>query len=281
MIRRLLIIFAAGAVGLTAWGVPEWEDPAVNSINRLGARTWSVPLESVEQALTNEVRVESKYVKSLNGVWKVAWCGNPALRVKDFWRVDFDDRDFYEIDVPSCLERRGFGSCGYTNVRYPFANEAPRILDRVTKKGDYNPVGSYRKEFEIGEEWVGREVILRFDGVGSAYYVWVNGERVGYAEDSKLPSEFDITKYVKVGKNLLAVEVYRWCDGSYLEDQDMMRYSGIYRDVTVWSRPKDGIWDFVVRTRLRDDYKDGEIWVEGCDFDVCELYDAEDRKSVV
>ena len=277
MFRRLLIIFAAGAVCGGVWGVPEWEDPAVNSINRLGARTWSVPLESVEQALTNEVRVGSKYVKSLNGVWKVAWCGNPALRVKDFWREDFDDRDFYEIDVPSCLERRGFGSCGYTNVRYPFANAAPRILDRVTKAGDYNPVGSYRKEFEIGEEWAGREVILRFDGVGSAYYVWVNGERVGYAEDSKLPSEFDITKYVKVGKNLLAVEVYRWCDGSYLEDQDMMRYSGIYRDVMVWSRPKDGIWDFVVRTKLKGDYRDGEIWVEGCDYDACELYDAEKK----
>ena len=277
MFRRLLIVFAAGAVGLSAWGVPEWEDPAVNSIGRLAARTWSVPLESVEQALTNEVRVATKYAKSLNGAWKIAWCGNPALRAKDFYRVDFDDGDFYEIDVPSCLERRGFGSCGYTNVRYPFANEPPRILDRRTKKGDYNPVGSYRRWFEVPEEWAGREVILRFDGVGSAYYVWVNGERVGYAEDSKLPSEFDITKHVKAGKNLLAVEVYRWCDGSYLEDQDMMRYSGIYRDVTVWSRPVGGIWDFVVKTKLAADCKSAEIWVEGCDFDACELYDAEGR----
>ncbi len=249
--------------------VPEWENLAVNSINRLPARTYSMPLADERAALTDALEPETPYKKSLNGVWKISWAGNPELRVRDFWRTDFDDSDWFTIDVPSCVELRGFGSPGYTNVNYPHAKKWPKILDRGTEKPDYNPVSSYRTTFTVPADWKGRDVILRFDGVYSAYYVWVNGQKVGYAEDSKLPSEFDVTAFLRDGENLLAVEVYRWCDGSYLEDQDMFRYSGIFRDVTLWARPKDGIWDFTVKT-----FADGRISVD-CPGASWKLYDAD------
>ena len=188
----------------------EWEDLAVNSINRLPARSYTLPLADETAALTESLNPESPYSKSLNGIWKISWAGNPNLRIKDFWKKDFDDSDWFTVDVPSCLEMRGFGAPGYTNVRYPHANKWPRILDRDTEKPDYNPVASYRTTFTVPEGWKNRRVILRFDGVYSAYYVWVNGRRVGYAEDSKLPSEFDITDYLAPqNPNSLAVEVYR------------------------------------------------------------------------
>lgn len=259
----------------------DWENLSVNSINRLPARTYSMPLASKAAALTDALEPETPYKKSLNGDWKFSWSGSADLRVKDFWRVDFDDSAWFTIDVPSCVEMRGFGSPGYTNIRYPHAWNpkrdiaAPTIRDRDTDAHDYNPVSSYRTRFTVPAGWAGRDVILRFDGVYSAYYVWVNGQRVGYAEDSKLPSEFDITPYLTDGENLLAVEVYRWCDGSYLEDQDMFRFSGIFRDVTLWSKPKDGIWDFAVRTEIAADYASATLNVAGCDLADAELFDAE------
>ncbi len=241
----------------------EWEDLSVNSIGREPPRTYSVPLASETDAFTDALEPESPYVLSLNGLWKLSWAGNPDLRVKDFWRAGFDDSDWFDIDVPSCVEMRGFGSPGYTNVRYPHKKEWPLIRDRQSGAADYNPVSSYRRRFVVPESWKGREVFLRFDGVYSAYYAWVNGERVGYAEDSKLPSEFNITRFLRDGENVLAVEVYRWCDGSYLEDQDMTRFSGIFRDVTLWSMPKDGIWDFAVEAKLSPDCATASIGISG------------------
>ena len=285
---RRLILLAAAVAACRAFAdepkAPEWEDLAVNSLNRLPARTYSMPLADESAALTDALEPATPYKKSLNGVWKFSWAGNPELRVKDFWKADFDDSNWFTIDVPSCVELRGFGSPGYTNIRYPHAEKWPRILDRDTQKPDYNPVSSYRTTFTVPPEWKGRRVILRFDGVYSAYYVWVNGQKVGYAEDSKLPSEFDVTAYLREQKeNVLAVEVYRWCDGSYLEDQDMFRYSGIFRDVTLWSMPKDGIWDFAVKASV-----DGHLEVEVGDETKAKstdeqrmeisLYDAEQKK---
>ena len=238
---------------------PELEDPTVNSINRLPARAYSMPLASVKDALTNALEPSTPYVQSLNGDWKISWVGDPSRRIKDFYRVDFDDSSWQTIDVPSCVETRGFGNPIYTNVTYPHQAEPPIIRDYNFGTEDYNPVSSYRTEFTIPESWAGRDVILRFDGVYSAYYVWVNGQKVGYAEDSKLPDEFDITPYLKSGKNLLAVEVYRWCDGSYLEDQDMFRFSGIYRDVSLIAMPKERIEDFFVRTTLINNYTAAKV----------------------
>lgn len=258
----------------------EWEDLAVNSLNRLPPRSWSVPLADEQAALTDSLEPETPYVKLLNGNWKFHWAGRPQDRSVGFEAVDFDDTNWHTIDVPSCVEMRGFGSPGYTNIRYPHKLEWPKILDRDTGRPDYNPVSSYRTRFTVPEDWMKRDVILRFDGVYSAYYVWVNGQKVGYAEDSKLPSEFDITSCLKEGENLLCVEVYRWCDGSYLEDQDMFRFSGIFRDVTLWAKPRNGIWDFTVRTSPADGYTrwNLEVEVDG-GADSVSLYDA-DKKNV-
>ncbi|HCG19791.1 MAG TPA: beta-galactosidase, partial [Verrucomicrobia bacterium] len=167
----------------SAFAAPEWEDPAVNSINRLPARTYSMPLSEESDALTAALEPATPWKKLLNGDWKISWAGNPELRVKDFWKVGFDDSAWETIDVPSCVETRGFGSPGYTNIRYPHKDRSnpknadfARILDRQSGKPDYNPVSSYRTTFEVPENWTGRDIILRFDGVYSAYYVWVNGE---------------------------------------------------------------------------------------------------------
>ena len=261
----------------------DWENTAVNSRNREPARAYSMPLADEKAALTDDLEPQTPYRLSLNGTWKISWCGNPALRPLDFWKTDFDDADWFTIDVPSCVEMRGFGSPGYTNTRYPHANKWPKILDRDTEKPDYNPVSSYRRTFIVPTAWRGRDVFIRFDGVYSAYYVWVNGQKVGYAEDSKLPSEFNITKYLKDGVNLLAVEVYRWCDGSYLEDQDMFRYSGIYRDVSLFATPKVRLDDFSVTQTFSPDYRNATLnlktTVRGGDAKVsATLYDAAFRK---
>ena len=273
-----VVMTLTGVLKLGAEVARDWENLAVNSINRLPARTYSMPLADEDAAFSSQLEPDTPWKKSLNGTWRISWAGNPDLRVKDFWKKDFDDSSWFSIPVPSCVEMHGFGSPGYTNVRYPHKESWPRIFDRQSGKADYNPVSSFRKEFTVPKEWVGRRVILRFDGVYSAYYAWVNGRKVGYSEDSKLPSEFDITEYICKGRNVLAVEVYRWCDGSYLEDQDMFRYSGIFRDVTLWAMPKDGIWDFNVKTSLSSDYKSATLAVEGIEGAwSATLYDAEKK----
>ena len=280
----LALLAAAATAASTA---PAWEDPAVNSENRLPARTYSMPLADEAAALSGEIDPATPFRKSLNGVWKISWAGDPALRVKDFWQAGFDDADWLTVDVPSCLELRGFGAPGYVNVRYPHAWDpkrdikCPTIRDRDTDRPNYNPVASYRTRFSVPAEWKGRDVILRFDGVYSAYTVWVNGQKAGYAEDSKLPSEFDVTALLDpdpAKENVLAVEVFKWSDGSFLEDQDMFRFHGIFRDVTLWSKPKDGIWDFAVRTKFAEDYKSATIAVEGCPGAAAALFDAAGAK---
>ena len=291
-VSLVAVLASAGSLSFAA----EWEDPSVNSINRLPPRTYAMPLADEAAALTDALEPETPFKKSLNGTWKLSWAGNPDLRVKGFEQVGFDDSDWFDIEVPSCVELSGFGSPGYTNVRYPHANLShptnaafATIRDRQSGKPDYNPVSSYRTRFTVPESWKGRRVILRFDGVYSAYYVWVNGKKVGYAEDSKLPSEFDITPYLnrtieqsEQSTNVLAVEVYRWCDGSYLEDQDMTRFSGIFRDVTLWAMPKDGIWDFEVRTTPVEGHEkwnlEVDVQAEGEQRTELSLYDAEHKK---
>ena len=275
-----IAILAAAAVAAAS---PNWENLAVNSEGRMPPRTYSVPLADEQAAFSKELRIPSPYVKSLNGKWKISWVGDPAQRVMDFWKNGYDDSDWLEVNVPGCVELQGFGSPGYVNIRYPHAWDPkrdianPTIRNRDTDKPDYNPVSSYRTSFTVPSDWKGRDVFIRFDGVYSAYTLWVNGVKVGYAEDSKLPSEFNISDYINADlsrPNVLAVEVFRWCDGSFLEDQDMFRYSGIFRDVTIWSMPKGGVWDFHVATELKDDYKNAILSVTGCDGAEARLYDA-------
>ena len=279
----LMATLAVGGILPLGGGAGEvaWEDPSVNSIGRLPARTYSMPLADESDALSDDLEPRTPFRKLLNGSWRFWWAGSPELQEHEFWKVDYVDDEWFEVDVPCCVETRGFGSPGYTNQRYPHADLSHPtnelfacIRDRVDARSRYNPVLSYRRRFVLPDEWKGRRTILRFDGVYSAFYVWVNGVFVGYAEDSALPSEFDITESVKPGSNLIAVKVHRWCDGSYLEDQDMFRFSGIFRDVSIWSMPENGIWDFVVKTEVSADYRSARLSIEGCDFDKAKLYDS-------
>ncbi len=280
-IETMTALALAASAAIAAERTNDWENTAVNSINRLPARTYTVPLADEASALSDDLEPATPYSMSLDGEWRIKWVGDPARRPQGFERPEYDVSGWEKIDVPSCVEMRGYGTPDYTNIRYPHANKWPKILDRDTGRPDNNPVSSYRREFTVPEGWAGRDVILRFEGVGSAFYVWVNGKSVGYAEDSKLPSEFDVTPYLnKPGEaNVLAVQVFKWCDGSYLEDQDMFRFSGIFRDVSIWAKPKDGIWDFKanVKCKIENGKCDGaELSVEGIDGEwSATLYDAE------
>ena len=234
--------------------VPEWENELVNYVNVEPARAYSFPLAKASDALTADLP-GTPFVKSLNGTWKYNWCGVPDQRPVEFWKPGFDDSKWYDVKVPGCVELQGYGVPIYTNVRYPHPDNPP-YTDR-----DYNPVSSYRTTFTVPPEWAGRNVYLRFEGVYSAYYVWVNGHKVGYSEDSCTAHEFNVTKYLR-DENLLCVEVYRWSDGSYLEDQDFFRYSGIYRNVMLFSTPKNEIWDFHARTDMINGYRDASLALE-------------------
>lgn len=191
---------------------------------------------------------------SLNGRWKFSWVSSPLERPVGFYNVEFDDGDWQEISVPSVWERQGFGYPVYANVEYPF------IADPFEVPVDHqNHVGSYRKEFQLPDDWLGGRVFVEFGAVSSALTLWVNGERVGYAQGSRTPLEFDITEYVTPGTNLIAAQVMRWNDGSWLENQDSWSLSGIFRDVTLISRPNTHIRDFFASTSLENDYRDGVL----------------------
>ncbi|MCL3781401.1 DUF4981 domain-containing protein [Prolixibacteraceae bacterium JC049] len=230
----------------------DWENPAVFEINKEPAHAHFIPYDTQEKVVANKAD-QSDYYKSLNGKWKFYLVKKPADRPFYFFKADYDDSDWKMIDVPANWECKGFDIPIYTNVDYPHAKTPPTI------QKNYNPVGSYRTYFEIPANWDKSEVILHFGAVSSAMYVWVNEQKVGYSEGSKTPAEFNITKYLKSGKNLLAVEVYRWSDGSYLEDQDFWRLSGITRDVYLLGRNKTHVFDFWAKADLVNDYKDGKF----------------------
>ena len=237
-----------------------WEDPAVNAENRLEARTY-LPLEG--------------FVQSLNGTWDFWWTGSPDQAPAAFEKPDFDASGWFAIDVPSCVETRGWGVPHYVNIKYPHGKTPPKIDPK------YNPTMCYRTRFAVPTAWKGRRVVLRFDGVASCAEIWLNGRRVGYFEDARLPSEFDVTDFVAAdgSANLLAVKVRKWCDGSYYEDQDMIRYAGIFRDVTLYAEPKDGIADFAFSCEPDADYVNWTLHLKvGCPKPVeATLMDAEGR----
>ena len=230
----------------------DWENQAVSQINREEPRAYFIPFATAEQAQKNEIW-KSPFIQSLKGTWQFHLSHTPYVRPFYFFKDDYDTRDWQTIPVPANWELHGFDVPIYTNIRYPHEATPPTI------QKFYNPVGSYKRTFTIPENWKGQDIILHFGGVTSAMYVWVNEQQVGYSEDSKTPAEFNITKYLKSGKNSLAVEVYRWCDGSYLEDQDFWRMSGITRDVFLMARNAQHIRDFRISSPLVNNYKDGEL----------------------
>ncbi|MFI3277688.1 MAG: glycoside hydrolase family 2 TIM barrel-domain containing protein, partial [Rikenellaceae bacterium] len=218
---------------------PEWQNQHINGVDRMPARATSYAYTTQEQALEGD-RTKSKMV-ILNGDWSFSYVDDYKDASKDFFESDYNSSSWKKIQVPSCWEMQGYGYPIYTNSTYPFPTNQPYI-DRK------NQVGQYITEFTVPESWDGDRVILHFGGVYSGFYVWVNGEKVGYSEDSCLPSEFDVTQYLKKGANKLAVEVLKWTDGSYLEDADHWRMAGIHREVYVMGLPQVSLYDFGVRT---------------------------------
>mgnify|MGYP003666173587 FL=1 len=238
------------------WENPEWEDPEVFQINREKPRATFYMHSSKEEALANASWEKSALYKSLNGTWKFYYAENPSLRPSDFYKDDFDLNGWDEINVPSNWEMEGFGIPIYTNIKYVFPKNPPFI------KHDLNNVGSYKRTFEVDDTWTEKEVFLHFEGVSGAMYVWLNGQKVGYSEGSKTPAEFNISKYLKKGKNDLAVQVLRWSDASYMEDQDFWRLSGIERDVYLYAQDKVGLNDVALTSGLINDYQDGSFKID-------------------
>lgn len=237
-----------------AASVLDWENPAVIGRNKEPAHCTYIPYADREAALKNDA-ARSPYYVSLNGSWRFHWSRKPADRPLDFYRDDFDISQWDEIPVPSNWELLGYGVPIYTDVDYPFPARPPHIPH------DYNPVGSYRRNFTVPDSWQERQVFLHFGSVKSAMYLWVNGKEIGYSQGSKIPAEFNITQYLREGDNTLAVEVYRWSDGAYLEGQDYWKISGIERDVFIYSNPQVMIRDFFVVGDLDEDYSDGNLMV--------------------
>ncbi len=229
------------------------ENPNVISINKLPARASFFPYNSTELAIENNVSKAENYLL-LNGIWKFNWVREPESRPKDFYKESFSTENWNDIKVPSNWEVEGYGIPMYTNIEYPFNIKNPNPPDIPD---GYNPVGSYKRNFEIPVDWNGKEIFIHLGAVKSAFYIWINAKKVGYSQGSKLPAEFNITNFVKSGTNAIALEVYRWSDGSYLECQDFWRISGIERDVYLYARPKVYLEDYFVKAGLSDNYKDG------------------------
>jgi len=253
--------FVATTKVLPGFERTDWQDETFFQENKEPGHTTFVPYPTTESLMADSFFVKpwstpnsSRYML-LNGTWKFNWVKQPSERPLTFFEKTFDDSAWKTIPVPSNWEMHGYGTPIYTNFNYPFANTPPyiRSLPGATSAVEPNPVGSYRRMFELPADWNNKEVFLHFDGAYSAMYVWINGQKVGYSQGANNDAEFNITKYVTAGQNLVAVQVFRWCDGSYLEDQDMMRLSGIHRDVYLYAAPKQRIQDFVTKTSFNAD----------------------------
>jgi beta-galactosidase len=241
-------------------GYPEWNNnPDIFQINRMEAHATLMPYDSVEEALQGD-RFASKHCKSLNGNWKFSFAENPEKRIQHFYAQDYDASGWDEIKVPAHWQLEGYDYPQYTNVKYPWHGKEDIKPPYAPAK--YNPVGSYITAFTVPEAWKDQPVHISFQGVESAFYVWVNGDFVGYSEDTFTPAEFDLTPYLIEGENKLAVEVYRWCDASWLEDQDFWRLSGIFRDVYLYSTPHFHIYDFSAVTELDNRYENANLQIK-------------------
>ncbi|MFI0431479.1 glycoside hydrolase family 2 TIM barrel-domain containing protein [Mariniflexile sp. HMF6888] len=237
-----------------AQSLPDWENPDINGINKENPHAYGFLFEE---------KMNNSMVQSLNGIWKFKWSPDPQSRPVDFYKENYSTKSWDNILVPGNWELQGFGTPIYTNFIYPFKPDFPKVTNEPEKHFtsflQRNPVGSYSTTFAIPENWNQKQVFINFGGVLSAMYLWINRQKVGYSENSMSPAEFDITKYIRKGENKLDVEVYRWCDGSYLEDQDMWRLSGIFRDVDLIARPKTYISDFFVKAMPDNSFGNASI----------------------
>jgi len=253
MIKNIVFVFICISFLMKSYaGANDWENPRVTGTNKLPARATSYSFPDLNAALTCD-RLNSNRVISLNGMWKFKYVEKPEDRPVDFVNRDVSDWD--EIEVPSNWEMEGYGIPIYTNIKYPFDPVYPPMIPQN------NPVGSYKRTFTLPQQYEEMDIILHFGGVSSAFYVWINGYQAGYSQDSRLPAEFNITDFVRSGINTVSVQVYRWCDGSYLEDQDHWRMSGIHREVMILLEPKVRINDFFVQTKLVDNYQNALLQI--------------------
>ena len=253
---RLSTLTAVLLVAGGLYAAPEWENETIFQVNREPARASLLPTQQTSQM-------------SLNGVWNFHFSMVPETRAVDFWNPTFDVSGWDKIEVPLSWQMAGYGTPIYSNEEYPFKVNPPSVTSTPpqnwTAFKERNSVGSYRRSFVLPENFSKGRVYVRFDGVESAYYLWINGTQIGYSEDSFTAGEFDITDALKEGENTIALQVYRWSDGSYLEDQDFWRLSGIFRDVTLFTTPDVQIRDIWLRTGLADDYTTGtvagDLWI--------------------
>lgn len=266
-----LLLFSSSALAQTA-EKPEWNNELVSDVNREKACQIAIPFADEKQATSLTIE-DSPFYKTLNGTWKFNWVADPKDRPQDFYKPEYDVTQWDDIKVPATWQieavrnNKKWDKPLYCNVIYPFCEwgkvQWPNVIQ--PRPADYtfatmpNPVGSYRRDFTVPDSWKGRDVFIRFNGVEAGFYIWVNGKKVGYSEDSYLPAEFNLTPYLKPGKNVLAVEVYRFTDGSFLECQDFWRFSGIFRDAFLWSAPQTQIRDFFFKTDLDKEYKNASV----------------------
>lgn len=252
-------LFMAFAVTISAQSFKEWQDSEVNAVNRAPMHTNYFAYESADAA-GRGVKERSANFMTLNGTWKFNWVENADARPTDFFKVGFNDKGWSNMPVPGVWELNGYGDPIYVNVGYAWRSQFknnPPYTPIVN-----NHVGSYRREMVVPANWKGKDIIAHFGSVTSNMYIWVNGKYVGYSEDSKLEAEFDLTPYLKPGqKNLIAFQVFRWCDGTYMEDQDFFRYSGVGRDCYLYARDKKRIEDIRVTPDLDQEYKNGSLRV--------------------
>jgi beta-galactosidase len=218
----------------------EWEQEQNLQLNKEAPVATFASFSDLKSAL-KILPENSKWWKSLDGQWKFNWAKDPDARPKDFFKPEFDVSGWKDIKVPASWQTQGYGTPIYTNQPYPFERDWPYVMKepkdkRYTSYNERNPVGSYRRDFEVPADWDGREVYIQFDGVDSFFYLWINGKYVGFSKDSRNPARFDISPYLQKGKNVVAAEVYRHSDGAYLECQDMFRLSGIFRTVSLFIR---------------------------------------------
>lgn len=252
-------LFTLGIINANAQTFDEWQNPEVNAVNRTFMHTNYFAYESEETALLGHKEKSVNYM-SLNGLWKFNWVKDATSRPVDFWKTDFNDKGWQELKVPGVWELNGYGVPIYVNHGYAWRNQFQNNPPQLPVEN--NHIGSYRREFIIPTSWKGKDIIAHFGSVTSNMYLWVNGKYVGYSEDSKLEAEFDLTPFLKPGqKNLIAFQVFRWCDGSYLEDQDFFRYSGVGRDCYLYARNKKRINDIRVTPDLDSNYEDGALHV--------------------
>ena len=259
--QTLLAVAVSALAAMTAapsgaQSFEEWRDPELNEVNRAPMHTSFFAYADREEAL-QAIREDSENYMTLNGQWKFKWVRHSWQRPSGFWETGFDDTDWDMIPVPGIWELNGYGDPIYLNIGYAwrgnYDNNPPYVPE------EENHVGSYRKTVTIPAEWKGKEIIAHFGAAASNIYLWVNGKFVGYSEDSKLEAEFDVTRYVKPGENVFAMQIFRWCDGSYLEDQDFFRHSGISRDCYLYARETGGIRDIRITPDLDASYKDGSL----------------------